>query len=161
MTEHQLIQSFYTAFRNRDWKGMHACYHDQVSFSDPVFPNLQGKEALAMWHMLTTSARSLDISFSAVTVDGQNGSCRWEARYLFSKTGRQVHNIIEASFEFRDGKIYRHIDTFDLSRWAGMAFGLPGKLLGWTPWMRSKIRATAAGSLAKFIASHPEYGTEK
>lgn len=161
MSEQELIRSFYTAFQHRDWKGMQDCYHDRVTFSDPVFPHLEGPEAKAMWHMLTTSARSLDISFSKIDADAQRGSCYWEARYPFSKTGRLVHNKIQASFEFRDGKIIRHSDQFDLTRWAGMAFGLPGKLLGWTPWMHNKIRSTAAGSLLKFIGQHPEYGTSK
>ena len=161
MNEQELIRSFYAAFQRRDWKGMQECYHDQVTFSDPVFTHLEGPAAKSMWHMLTTSARSLDISFSEVVADAQRGSCSWEARYPFSRTGRLVHNKIRASFEFRDGKIIRHTDLFDLTRWAGMAFGLPGKLLGWTPWMQNKIRSTAAGSLAKFMREHPEYGTSK
>jgi len=161
MSEKELIESFYRAFHRRDWKGMQACYHDRVVFSDPVFPHLDGHRAKAMWHMLTTSARELSVTFSNVTADPIHGSCDWEARYLFSKTGRQVHNKIHASFEFVDGKIFRHADSFDLTRWAGMAFGLPGKVIGWTPWMQNKIRSTAAASLAKFMDSHPEYVGQK
>lgn len=140
---------------------MQDCYHDQVVFSDPVFPHLAGSQAKAMWHMLTTSARELDITFSRVAADSTAGSCDWEARYPFSRTGRRVHNKIHASFEFRDGRIIRHTDSFDLTRWAGMAFGLSGKLLGWTPWMQNKIRSTAAASLARFVETHPEYGSVK
>jgi ketosteroid isomerase-like protein len=161
VSEQELIQSFYTSFQQRDWKGMQACYHDRVVFSDPVFPHLEGAQAKAMWHMLTTSARELDITFSHVTADARQGSCDWEARYPFSKTGRRVHNRIHASFEFLDGKIIRHTDQFDLAKWAGMAFGLTGMLLGRTSWMQNKIRSTARASLLKFMANHPEYGAPK
>jgi ketosteroid isomerase-like protein len=155
MNEKTLIENFYLSFQQKDWKGMQACYHDDIVFSDPVFPHLEGPNAKAMWHMLTTSARDLDITFSNIVADEQKGSCDWEAKYSFSRTGNPVHNRIHASFLFRDGKIVKHTDTFDLTRWAGMALGLPGKLLGWTPWMQNKVRATAAGSLSRFIASQP------
>lgn len=157
----QLIEKFYSSFQQRDWQGMQSCYHDKVNFSDPVFQNLNGGDAKAMWHMLASSAKDLKISFSNTRVDGNRGSCDWEAWYTFSKTGRPVHNRIHAEFEFADGKIIRHADTFDLTRWAGMALGLPGKLLGWTPFIQNKIRATAASGLTRFLQAHPEYSGSK
>ena len=39
------------------------------------------------------------------------------ATYTFSATGRTVVNRIRARFDFRDGKIVRHVDSFDLWRW--------------------------------------------
>ncbi len=157
MRETEVIEKFYSSFQQKDWQGMHACYHPEVVFSDPAFPHLEGLQAKAMWHMLVASARDLSVTFSNVKADSQHGSCDWEATYTFSKTGALVHNRIQAKFDFKDGMVIRHTDTFDLTRWAGMALGLPGKLLGWTPWLQAKIRATAAGSLAKFLASQPGY----
>lgn len=157
VTNSETIDEFYTAFQARDWQRMNACYHTNIVFSDPVFQHLPGDQARAMWHMLTTSARDLKVIHSRVKANGKTGSCHWEAFYTFSKTGAKVHNVIDAEFEFREGKIIRHVDTFDLSRWAGMALGVPGKILGWTPWMQKKIRATAASSLAHFCKDHPKY----
>ena len=73
------------------------------------------------------------------------------ARYTFSATGRKVLNRIDASFEFRDGLIVRHIDRFDFWRWSRQALGTPGLLLGWTGFLRGKVRAKAAASLAAFV----------
>jgi len=157
VNEKDIIEKFYRAFQQRDWNTMQDCYDKSVVFSDPVFPNLDGQQARAMWHMLLSAAEDLTITFSNVRAGGTRGSCDWEARYSFSKTGRAVHNRIHAEFEFANGMIIRHGDTFDLTRWAGMALGLPGKLLGWTPWMKQKIRATASAGLARFIDTHPEY----
>jgi ketosteroid isomerase-like protein len=157
MTYSAIIDEFYRAFQERDWQRMNESYHIKIVFSDPVFQHLAGEQAKAMWHMLTTSARDLTVAHSKITTNGNEGACHWEAWYTFSKTGAKVHNVIDAKFEFLDGKIIKHTDSFDLRKWAGMALGVPGRLLGWTPWMQGKIRATAASSLARFCAQHPEY----
>ena len=158
MSNRDLVEQFYRAFQQKDWKTMQSCYHDDVVFSDPVFPNLRGQEAKAMWHMLASSAKDLTITYSNCQAYEHQGSCNWEATYSFSRTGARVHNIIQARFEFRDGKIIAHTDEFNLTRWAGMALGLPGKLFGWTSWMKQRIRDTAASGLSKFLAANPQYG---
>lgn len=145
-----LIEQFYTSFQKRDAEGMVACYHPEVWFSDPVFHDLKGPRAGAMWRMLCERATTLEIEFRDVTADDKAGSAHWEARYLFSATGRQVHNVIDAKLEFKDGKIVRHADTFDLWKWAGMALGAKGKLLGWLPPVQRSIHAKAMAGLDAF-----------
>jgi ketosteroid isomerase-like protein len=154
----ETIRRFYTAFQKRDAAGMVACYAPDVQFSDPVFTDLKGERAGAMWKMLCERGKDLKIEFRDVRADGAGGSAHWEAWYSFSATGRKVHNIIDAAFEFRDGKIAKHTDRFDLHRWAGLALGLPGRLLGWTPMLQNKVRAMAAKGLDDYLekkASNP------
>ena len=82
-------------------------------------------------------------------------SAHWEPTYLFSATGRVVHNITDAEFEFDDaGLITRHTDRFDFWRWARQALGAPGLLLGWTPLLRARVRTQAAANLKRFMAKH-------
>ena len=40
---------------------MAACYAPDVTFSDPVFPDLRGAQAGAMWRMLTASSTDLRV----------------------------------------------------------------------------------------------------
>lgn len=152
-----VIDRFYSAFQQRDWKTMQACYHPQVVFSDPVFNNLQGRKAGAMWHMLVEAGNDLKIEYENVVVNDKTGSCTWRAQYTFSRTGRKVNNVIHATFEVEGDLIKRHVDNFDLWRWAGMALGTPGVLFGWTPLMKGKIRNMAESRLRKFIQQHAEY----
>lgn len=152
----QLIETFYTAFQQRNHAGMIACYHPDVHFSDPAFGDLHGKRAMAMWHMLCERGKDLQISFDNIDANEQSGQAHWEAIYTFS-TGRNVHNIIDAAFTFADGLIVRHADSFDFWRWARMALGSTGLLLGWSSFMQKKVRETAVSGLNKFIANHPEY----
>lgn len=149
----QLIERFYQAFQRRDAAAMVACYHRDVHFSDPVFPDLHGPRAGAMWTMLCERGKDLRIEYRDVHADDARGSAHWDAYYTFATTGRPVVNRIDASFEFRDGLIVRHVDQFNLHAWAGQALGMPGKLLGWTPFMHGKVRAMAAKNLEAFAGS--------
>jgi ketosteroid isomerase-like protein len=114
----ELICQFYTAYQQGDFRTMQNCYRDDATFSDPVFQNLSSAEVKAMWEMLVTSARDLKVEFKNVTANDTAGQCQWDAWYTFSKTGRRVHNVISASFQFREGKISRHVDRFGFWRWS-------------------------------------------
>lgn len=148
----QLIERFYQAFQKRDAAGMARCYHPEVHFSDPAFPELRGARAGAMWTMLCAKGKDLRLEYRDVQADDRTGSAHWEAWYTFSKTGRPVHNQIDARFEFRDGLIVRHQDRFDFHRWASQALGPAGRLLGGFGFLRRKVQAMAAKGLDEFIA---------
>jgi uncharacterized protein len=153
----ETIQTFYEAFQRRDHSAMGACYHTDIHFSDPVFEDLRGDEARAMWHMLCEQGADLEVTFRDVEVEGDHGSAHWEAAYTFTPTQRKVLNRIDASFTFVDGKIIRHADSFDLWRWMRMAIGMSGVLVGWSGSAQNKVRTTGRAGLDKFLDAHPEY----
>ena len=145
-----LISDFYAAFDRKDHATMAASYADNATFSDPVFPDLDADQVRAMWRMFCTSGNEIELTFSDVRADETSGSAHWEAVYAFPKTGRRVHNKIDASFEFQDGKIVRHEDSFDLYAWTRMALGPVGTILGWTPIVQGQVRSQAASQLRRF-----------
>jgi len=149
-----LIRDFYDAFQRRDHLVMAACYAPEAQFSDPVFPDLVGGRIGAMWRMLCERATDLRVVASGITADADRGAAHWEAWYTFTATGRPVHNVIEAAFEFRNARVIRHTDTFDFPTWARQALGWKGLLLGWAPPLRRAVRRQAARSLDAFIAKH-------
>lgn len=103
-----------------------------------------------MWRMLCSQAQNFELTFSEVTADDMCGSAYWEAKYDFSKTGRRVHNKIQASFVFQDDLIIQHVDDFDFWRWSKMALGPAGLLMGWTPALKNKVSTMANQNLQKF-----------
>ena len=149
------IEAFYAAFAKLDAASMARGYAEDARFDDEAFSLKGRREIGGMWSMLceATSAKGRDVwrlDASAIT----DTSAHWEAHYRFSATGRMVHNIIEAKFEFNDaGLIVRQRDSFDFWRWSRQALGTPGLLLGWTPFLKNKVRATAAGNLKKYLAA--------
>lgn len=129
---------------------MAACYTDDARFSDPVFPDLRDGRVQAMWRMLCLGAKDLRVTITHVRADDFAGSARIEADYTFSRTGRPVHNVIEARYVFRDGLIERHADDFDFKAWARQALGLVGRLFGGSHQLRDKVRKDAAKRLDRF-----------
>lgn len=148
-----LLERFYSAFTAGDHVAMAACYADDATFSDPVFPRLDAGRAKAMWRMFCTGGNEIKVSFSDIAANDDSGSARWEAIYAFPKTGRRVHNKISASFAFRDGLITRHVDHFDFYRWSRMALGPVGTVLGWTPIVKNQVRQQADSQLRRFEQS--------
>jgi ketosteroid isomerase-like protein len=143
-----LIERFYAALDRHDAEAMISCYARDATFSDPVFPALDPAGVRAMWRMLCARGKDLRVVASDIGADAASGRAHWIATYTYSASGRHVVNRIDASFKFRDGLIERHVDRFSLWRWAAMALGAKGALLGWLPPVRSAIRAQAARALA-------------
>jgi ketosteroid isomerase-like protein len=117
----QLIHKFYTAFRNLDSQSMIECYHPEITFQDPAFGILKGRDAGDMWEMLISgskkSSQPLQIVYSNVQANETTGSAEWVATYRFSGTGREVVNRIRATFVFKDDLIIQHHDVFDFWKW--------------------------------------------
>lgn len=148
----RLIHTFYSAFQQKDPAPMQTAYAEDAQFSDEVFTRLSAAEARAMWEMLISRGKDLELTFGEVSADDQKGSARWTATYTFSQTGRKVTNHIRAEFEFdASGKIRRHRDTFDFYAWARQALGTSGLLLGWTSFLRKKVQDTARKSLVRYM----------
>lgn len=146
-----LIERFYAAFGERDGAEMAGCYAPDAHFSDPVFTDLDGRQAGAMWRMLTERGKDLKVDLVEHEADGSNGSARWVARYTFTQTGRPVINDVRAHFTIADGKIVDHHDEFSFYDWSKQALGTSGLLLGWTPVIRSAVRKKARAELDRYI----------
>ena len=152
-----LIKRFYKAFAELDSATMVASYAPDAFFEDPVF-TLNGRDEIgSMWTMLAENVKAKGrdawkLEASGISADATHGKAHWEPHYRFSATGRLVHNIVDAEFMFKDGLIIDHRDRFNFWRWSRQALGAPGLVLGWTPIVRNKVRATAAANLAAFVA---------
>jgi ketosteroid isomerase-like protein len=147
-----LITSFYEAFSKGKADEMVSCYHPDIVFEDPAFGQLKGNEAKTMWKMLIERSKgNIKITYSDVKAVGDSGSASWEAAYIFGPDKRKVVNKISATFDFKDGKIIRHTDRFDVWKWASQALGWRGWLLGWTPLMKKQIQKQSRGLLKKYM----------
>lgn len=154
------LSRFYTAFAALDADTMARCYAEDATFDDPAFSLRGRRDVGGMWRMLcaATQAKGRDVwrlEFRDIQADARSGRAHWEAHYRFSATGRLVHNVIDAEFSFTpDGLIASQRDHFSFWRWSRQALGTPGLLLGWTPFLRAKVRAQASANLQKFLR-HP------
>lgn len=148
---------YWAALAAKDGKGMAKCYAADARFRDEVF-DLRGREPGAMWRMLFSGAQDLRITTHPLTVANHEATGIWEARYLFSATGRQVRNVIATTLTLRDGKIVQQRDRFSFWRWSGQALGVKGWIFGWTPLVRKAVRKQARGRLQKWMAKSRRAG---
>ena len=112
----ELIERFYTAFAAGDVETMASCYHQDARFSDPVFPDLDGRdEVMKMWRTLVGRSDDINIVLGDHAADDRRGTAHWTATY-----------------------------TFTFWKWSRQALGTPGLLLGWSPILKKKVRAQSA-----------------
>ncbi|MER6948662.1 nuclear transport factor 2 family protein [Nonomuraea sp. NPDC000554] len=144
-----LINDFFDALGRADFAAMERCYHPDVSFSDPIFQEVEGRDrVMAMWRLQLGVREGLRSEYRDVTADDFTGTAHRTSRYTFSSTGREVANEVDALFRFDGGLIIRHRDDFDFKRWSRRALGRPhSALFGWTPMWRKTIRDGAARQL--------------
>ncbi len=148
----QLITSFYQSFQNKDYLTMQNYFADEAVFNDEVFINLNAMEVKAMWEMLCKRGKDLQIEFSHIQANEKTGSAEWKASYTFSKTNKKVVNHIIAKFSFSNGKITKHTDKFNFYAWASQALGFTGVLLGWSSFLKNKVRQGARKNLNDFMS---------
>lgn len=146
----QILTKFYDAFKKLDAETMVSCYHEEVVFQDPAFGKLEGERAKNMWRMLCKNAIDLKIEFKNIKIDKNIGEAYWEAIYTYRKTGRKIHNKVDANFEFKDGKIIRHTDKFNLHNWAKQGLGIKGFLFGGTSFFKEKLQNQTAILLDRY-----------
>lgn len=149
-----LIEEFYKSFSELNAETMVECYHEDIVFEDPAFGRLHGEHAKNMWRMLIESQKdqTFIVQYGNIGCNEKQGRADWKSAYFFSKTGRRVLNKIHAEFEFKDGKIIKHTDSFNLYWWSCQALGIPGYLIGWTPFFKNKLQVQTASLLIKFEA---------
>ena len=152
------LEKFYNAFSHLDVDTMASCYAPDAEFDDEAFSLRGHAQVTGMWRMLceTTKAKALadwKLVYSGIQTNDNAGKAHWEADYRFSATNRLVHNVIDGVFTFdKNNLIITHRDSFNFWKWSRQALGTPGLLLGWTPFLRQKVRSTAATNLQKFLA---------
>lgn len=146
-----LIEQFYNALQHKKIAELQSFYAENAVFNDPVFINLDAKRVRAMWEMLIKSGKDMRIDFYNVKGNATGGTAQWDAYYTFSATGKKVVNRITANFAIENGKIVKHTDSFSFYNWARQALGIPGMLLGWTSFVKNKIRAKAKKNLEIFM----------
>ncbi|MGH8912555.1 MAG: nuclear transport factor 2 family protein [Acidimicrobiia bacterium] len=148
----QVISRLYASFAAHDGAAMAGLYRSDAVFSDPVFGELNGAQVGDMWQMLLSAADDLTVQAGTIDADDSGGTARWTADYSYGSARRPVHNEVLARFEIDAGLIATHHDTFSFPSWAGQALGLPGRLFGWTPFLKRSVRAKVRSQLQRYSA---------
>src|SRR3954453_18623876 len=166
MPNEDVVSSFFSSYREHDYKGMHNNLADDIKFSDFAF-DIRGKEVRAMWQLFcsATEARPpVEVPwFEIVESQADRVVTKYRVAYpfrdktLLGERERRVDYVIEAHLWLRNGKIVRHEDVSDIRTWARMAFGYPKCLLAGTAFFRDRVKQEASGRLKDFVKKQPAY----
>ena len=154
MLHQELLEHFYHCFKYKKIDDMLACYHDEIEFTDPAFGTLKGEQVKSMWRMLLERNTSLTLDYHNISADALKGSAHWTANYVFTKTNRPVTNKVTGHFEFKDGKIVRHVDSFDLHVWARQALGYKSSILKTFGLLEISIQRKSKQALNEYMEKH-------
>lgn len=165
MLNEEIVKKFLTCYQAHDFRGMHECLDENVTFSDFAF-NIQGKEVRAMWHWFCVPyqkrEKPIDVpEFEVVKSEGDVVLAKYRVSYLYGDKQRPVDYFIKAYFRLQNGKIADQKDTFgNISQFefAKMAFGFPLQLLALTPLLRIVVKKEAAKKLKQFMEDRKDYG---
>ena len=154
MIDEKIVHKFYRAFAEGDAEQMVSFYHEKAHFEDPIFGKLNAQQVANMWRMLIARRdKNTQITHKITGVNGGIIKVNWIAQYNYGPKKRKVVNHVSAQLKIVDGRIMEHTDHFDLWKWTQQAFGLPGYLLGWSSFMKMKIKGKVSLALKEFIES--------
>lgn len=153
-TTKKLFDNFYQGMQKQDSQAINLCYHQDTQFEDPVFGRLDYENVTTMWTMLMERAQDFSVEYTVLEAEENRGKVRWIAKYLFSKTGKKITNIVTSEIELKEGKIIHQVDTFNLRKWIGMALGFKGILTGWIPAVQNKVKTQAKKGLEHYKQKH-------
>ena len=144
-----LVRELLARLAARDAEGAARCYHAEIFYSDPRFPQVGGCAVGVLWRMRFDQEPQFALTVDEVGVDGQGGAfARWHWRYVHH--GRPVAVRVRSMFAFRDERIVRHYDHFSFWDWAAQAHGALGTALGWSAPFKWKLRRDAMRRLERF-----------
>jgi hypothetical protein len=124
--DEETVQRLYECLKRNDPAGAAECYCDDAAFRDMAF-DLKCKDDLAaMWRF--ECSRGLKIEYRDIRTEGTQVKGHWVCDYKFHGV-RPVHNEIDSTFTFRDGKILVHHDQASRWGWAKQALGFPGDVV--------------------------------
>ena len=155
-----LLEKLFTSLNKRNHQAMAECYHQDAVFRDIAF-DLHGRGAIhGMWQMICEGRSNLRATYEVLNADDHSGRVSLVDDYTFyarddspTGSGREVHNVIDSEFRFRDGLIISHRDDCDARAWGQMAIGgFGGFLAGRLRFLRSR---KARQKLDAFLAKRP------
>ena len=141
----ETIQRLYESVKRGRPEEAAECYCDDATYRDIAF-DLKGKDDIAaMWRLVCS--RGVEVEFEDIRTEGDQVKGHWVFDYDFHGTN-PVHNEMDSTFTFRNGKIFVHHDEASRWRWATQALGYPkGALVTVFPFI---LRRQARGELERF-----------
>ncbi len=141
----QAVEALVRAIAEQDRQALLACYHDSISYSSPLFPDLRKELVLDAWDLVYAGMESLTFEHEFVFADERKAQLAWRCTYL--RDGRKVVFPGLSTFSLWDEKIVRQVDEWDFPSWARRQFGLKVWLFAWSKRFQRHCQDTAVAQI--------------
>lgn len=156
MTNIEIIDLFFTAFKNLDHQAMNALYSDDIVYSDPLFGMLEGEAVKNRWELLFQDVREFRLTvIKTEEIDQEYATCQWKATWISSRSKRQIVFEAKSFMRFSGNQIIEHSDGFSLTKWIAQAYGLKGQFFGWLNFMKRRVQREYRQRLIQYLNSKP------
>ncbi len=145
------VNTFFRAYAKADPVLIGQCLHQQISFSDPLFPDLRGARALLRWHWLLRQTQDLSVQHQVIFADDRKAQLKVNVSYSWH--GRQVNLPVLTTLTIWDDLIVRHVDEYSYYEYAKQAQGLAGRVLGALPMAQSAVQRRALQAVDELATS--------
>jgi SnoaL-like domain len=139
------VEAFVRAIGTQDRQALQACYHESVSYSTPLFPDLRKELVLDAWDLIYQGMESLRIEHEFLFADERKAQLAWRCTYL--RDGRNVVFPGVSTFSLWDEKIVRQVDEWAFPSWARRQFGLKVWLFAWSKRFQRHCQDTAVAQI--------------
>ncbi|WP_300601123.1 nuclear transport factor 2 family protein [Niabella sp.] len=151
MTNIEIIDLFFTAFKNLDHQAMNALYSDDIVYSDPLFGMLEGEEVKDKWEMVCNDIRDFRLTvIKTEEIDHEYATCQWKATWISSLSKKQIVFEAKSFMRFSGNQIIEHSDGFSLTKWIAQAYGITGQFFGWLNFMKRRVQRNYQQRLQQF-----------
>jgi hypothetical protein len=152
ITEEKCISKLFTAIETGDTYSIMECYHDFSTIYDPIVGTIYGEVAPYYPSLLATSFLSARIEVTKLVTEKLSGF----AEVKIQLTRRESNKVITCrgrlEFEFKDGKICRQVNEYNVWHLMREIDGKPGSLFGMLPSYRRKYKVKILKALNDYYA---------
>lgn len=148
-----VVDRFFEALRRADDAVINACYHPQISYSDPLFEDLRGARVALRWRLLLREAQSFSLEHELVFADERKVQVQWTVDYALK--GKKIRLPILSTLAIWDNLIVRQVDEYEFWQYSRQAQGFAGLLLGGIEPFQQLVKRRARSDLERFATAAP------
>lgn len=141
---------------------MNEYYTDDILFSDPLSGLLQGQQVRDRLKMICRAVKDFHLTIiKTEVIDQEYVTCQWRADYYSIRLRKQITFPIKTFMKIVDGQITEQSEGYNLTQWIGKAYGVKGRLFGWTNFMKRKVQKEYQRELERFAGSKGLFPPDK
>jgi SnoaL-like domain len=141
----QAVEALLRAIEQQDREALQTCYHESVSYSTPLFPDLRKEMVLDAWDLIYDGMESFAIEHEFIFADERKAQLAWRCTY--QRNQRHVVFPGMSTFSLWDDKIVRQVDEWAFASWARRQFGVKAWLFSWSKRFQRHCQDTAVAQL--------------